>query len=243
MAASLRKFVELTEKVEEPKPLFRAFDTFTGAYGIDVTSYHITAENLRAVPIELGLIEHNFPDDWVDTYIKKDYAEIDPVIEQARKEAEPFHWFDVENKIKLTREQRHFLTELKEAGLTDGLAVPIFGPLGTMAYFGLGCVHDTLDLPKEQEMELQFACQQVHNRYIDITVNEDDDEPPVKLSGREKEVLSLVATGLSNNFVAERLGITENTVDTILRRAFKKLDVNNRMAAVLKGIGSGLILP
>lgn len=91
-------------------------------------------------------------------------------------------------------------------------------------------------------MELQFCCQQVHNRYIDITVG-DEEEPPAKLSKREKEVLSLVATGLSNNYVADRLGITENTVDTILRRAFKKLGVNNRMSAVLKGIGSGLILP
>jgi DNA-binding NarL/FixJ family response regulator len=48
---------------------------------------------------------------------------------------------------------------------------------------------------------------------------------------------------LSNNYIAERLNISENTVDTMLRRVFAKLGVNNRISAVLRGIGSGLILP
>ena len=240
MGQSLREFIEATEKADNPRTLFRLFDTFTSAYGVDVTTYHITAERLRAVPVELGLIRENFPKEWLKTYIAQDFAEIDPVMEQARKEAEPFHWFDVEDKIKLNRRQKAFMQELRDAGLTDGLAIPIFGPMGTMAYFGLGCVQDTLSLPKEQEMELQFCCQQVHNRYVTMTAASDAPEP-AKLSKREKEVLTLVATGMSNNFVAERLGISENTVDTMLRRAFKKLGVNNRISAVLRGIGSGLI--
>jgi DNA-binding CsgD family transcriptional regulator len=145
--------------------------------------------------------------------------------------------------VKLTRDQKFFLKELREAGLTDGLAIPIFGPMGTMAYFGLGCVNDQLDLPREQIMELQFACQRTHNKYLEITASLHTGEPTPKLSARETEILSLVATGLSNNNIADRLGVTENTVDTILRRAFKKLEVTNRITAVLKGIGAGLILP
>ncbi|MEL7541544.1 MAG: helix-turn-helix transcriptional regulator, partial [Pseudomonadota bacterium] len=78
--------------------------------------------------------------------------------------------------------------------------------------------------------------------YFDLAhINQD--EPSKPLSPREKEVLSLVAAGLSNNFIADRLGISENTVDTMLRRVFAKLSVNNRISAVLKGIGCGLILP
>ena len=243
MGNSLREYIEKSREAPDAEHLFVLFDTFVGRFGVDVSSYHITAEKLRAVPLELGLVRETFPDEWIEKYVTRQFSEIDPVIQQSRLEAEPFHWFEVEDKVKLTAEQRFFLKELRAAGLTDGIAVPIFGPMGTMAYFGLGCVNDTLDLPHEQMMELQFACQGTHNKYIDLTTELDDNDPPVKLSGRETEVLSLVATGLSNNNIAERLGITENTVDTILRRAFKKLGVNNRITAVLKGIGAGLILP
>jgi len=242
MPQSIETFIERTEAQTEIKPLFREFDTFVGSYGIDVTSYHIISRNLRAVPMEDGLIRENFPDDWVKRYIHEHYANIDPVIAQARKEARPFHWFEIEDKVKLSAAQQEFLGELKESGLTDGLAVPIFGPQGTMAYFGLGVVNDTLELAEEKEIELQFACQQVHNRYIEIAVIEPSQQP-AKLSPRETEILKLAATGMSNNYISDRLGISENTVDTIMRRTFKKLGVRNRISAVLRGIGSGLILP
>jgi len=55
--------------------------------------------------------------------------------------------------------------------------------------------------------------------------------------------LTLVAAGLANNAIADRLGVTENTVDTMLRRIFTKFGVNNRISAVLKGIGCGVLLP
>ena len=97
-------------------------------------------------------------------------------------------------------------------------------------------------LTEQQELELQFACLQTHNRYFELA-HIYDMEPTKPLSPREKQVLSLVATGLSNNYIGERLGISENTVDTMIRRTFAKLGVNNRISAVLKGIGGGLILP
>ena len=242
MTQSIEEFVKKTEGTNSVARLFREFDLFVGSYGIDVSSYHITAKNLRAVPIEDGLIRENFPDNWVKKYIEEHWSDIDPVIAQARREARPFHWFEVSDKMKLTTAQSEFLDELKEAGLTDGLAVPIFGPEGTMAYFGLGVVNDTLELSDEKEVEIQFACQQVHNRYIELTQEMPDDKP-VKLSPRETQILKLAATGLSNNYIADRLGISENTVDTMMRRTFKKLNVKNRISAVLRGAGSGLILP
>lgn len=239
---TLEAYIETTQDCKTEENLFRQFDIFVGSYGVDVSTYHIVAENLRAIPVETGLVRQNFPKDWVKRYLEKSYADIDPVIEQSRREARPFHWFDVDKKLNLNAKQKEFLEELKSAGLTDGIAVPVFGPKGTMAYFGLGTLEDQLDISDADMMELQFACLQTHNRYIELA--HIDDETPIKrLSPRESEVLSLVAAGLSNNYIAERLNISENTVDTMLRRVFAKLGVNNRISAVLRGIGSGLILP
>ena len=52
------------------------------------------------------------------------------------------------------------------------------------------------------------------------------------LSAREVEVVRRVARGESNKEIASRLGLSENTVKTYLRRVYRKLDCRTRSAAV-----------
>ena len=61
------------------------------------------------------------------------------------------------------------------------------------------------------------------------------------LSGRETEVLALVARGLTNAEIGRQLSITEATVKTHLLRLFGKLGVNDRTAAVTSAIALGVI--
>jgi DNA-binding NarL/FixJ family response regulator len=67
--------------------------------------------------------------------------------------------------------------------------------------------------------------------------------PAVSLSGRERQVLKLVAAGLSNPEIGQRLHISEATVKTHLLRIFAKLDVSNRTAAVVAAMAAGLLEP
>jgi DNA-binding NarL/FixJ family response regulator len=53
------------------------------------------------------------------------------------------------------------------------------------------------------------------------------------LSGREAEVLGLVAQGLANKQIARRLGITERTVKVHLGSVFRRLGVSDRTSAAL----------
>ncbi len=53
------------------------------------------------------------------------------------------------------------------------------------------------------------------------------------LTTREKEILSLVAKGNSNSQIAEKLFVREVTVKTHLNSIYKKLNVDNRVQAVL----------
>jgi DNA-binding NarL/FixJ family response regulator len=64
---------------------------------------------------------------------------------------------------------------------------------------------------------------------------------PPALSARETEVLRLVARGLTNADIGRELYITEATVKTHLLRAFAKLDVADRTAAVTRAMGHGLL--
>jgi DNA-binding CsgD family transcriptional regulator len=61
------------------------------------------------------------------------------------------------------------------------------------------------------------------------------------LTPREHEVLLLVADGLRNRDVAERLGITEHTVKFHLAAIFGKLGASSRVEAVRRGLRLGLI--
>ncbi len=64
---------------------------------------------------------------------------------------------------------------------------------------------------------------------------------PPALSARETEVLKLVAAGLTNAEIGKRLFISEATVKTHLLRAFNKLDVADRTAAVTTAMRHGLL--
>jgi DNA-binding NarL/FixJ family response regulator len=64
-----------------------------------------------------------------------------------------------------------------------------------------------------------------------------------ELTEREREVLGLVARGLSNGEIAQTLFLSEGTVKTHVKRIFAKLGVRDRASAVVFAYEAGLVEP
>ncbi len=62
-----------------------------------------------------------------------------------------------------------------------------------------------------------------------------------RLSGREREVLLLLAKGCSYQDVAELIGCTTATTQTYVKRIYKKLNVHSRSEAVFEAASLGMI--
>jgi DNA-binding CsgD family transcriptional regulator len=235
----LRAFLERTENVQDHQVLFQKLRAFTADYGADLLSYHIVVENLLRVRVDDGFHYHCFPSAWVEHYLAQNYFAIDPIIATAMTVQAPFRWYDVGKLCTLTAAQTAYLDDMRQWGLVDGLAVPIFAARGAIAYFGVGSDRAALTLSSTDELEIQYACNHTHRMFVDI--RDALAKPQSALSNREREVLTWVARGKSNSVIADILGVSDHTVDTLVRRVFAKLAVSDRISAAIKGIGAGLV--
>ena len=115
-------------------------------------------------------------------------------------------------------EYKHFVAEYP-TGIYGGLVALIFTAIGI--YLGLKWTRD-------KAAARSFVLDETRLREVGLTT-------------REHEILVLIAQGLTNREIGERLFVSENTVKTHSSRLFEKMQVNRRVQAVQKGKELGLI--
>jgi len=86
----------------------------------------------------------------------------------------------------------------------------------------------------------------VTRRLLDRFADTLDSSPPPSLESltdREREILKLVAEGLSNAEIAERLVVGESTVKTHVSAVLRKLQLRDRVQMVIAAYDAGLVRP
>jgi DNA-binding CsgD family transcriptional regulator len=125
-------------------------------------------------------------------------------------------------------EYKHFVHEYPSE-IYGGLVALIFTALGI--YFGL----------RWTKAKQVVVVREVPVRMDGPFVLNAGQLKDVGLTPREHEILALIAQGLSNREIGEKLFVSENTVKTHSSRLFEKMQVNRRVQAVQKGKELGLI--
>jgi NarL family two-component system response regulator LiaR len=81
-------------------------------------------------------------------------------------------------------------------------------------------------------------------RLVDAIATQPPGEPPAEqLTARERDVLGLIARGMSNKRIALELGLSEKTVKNHVGHLLAKLGVSDRTQAALHAVRSGLVGP
>jgi ATP/maltotriose-dependent transcriptional regulator MalT len=91
-----------------------------------------------------------------------------------------------------------------------------------------------LDLGAETEAERA-------RRVLKVSIRGGDRLGPPRVTRREREVLGLLAEGLTNRQIAERLVVSEHTVHRHVTNILRKLDLPSRTAAAARAVRSGLL--
>ena len=121
-------------------------------------------------------------------------------------------------------------------------SLEIYGGLIALLFAALG-IWLGLKLTKKEEVVLvKEVVKEVHvpQTLEPFTVNETQLKQ-LGITKRELEILELIAQGMSNREIAEKLFVSENTVKTHSSRLFDKLSAKRRTQAVQIGKEIGLI--
>jgi len=121
-----------------------------------------------------------------------------------------------------------FLVLEHSVEIYGGLVAVVFAALGIWLGLKLTKKKETVVVKEIRVAAQPFSVNETRLRELGIT-------------RREREILELIAMGLSNREIAEKLFVSENTIKTHSSRLFDKLSAKRRTQAVQIGKELGLI--
>jgi LuxR family quorum sensing-dependent transcriptional regulator len=242
-AYSFEEFIDKSLKAETPDLLFKELVKVADSNGYDKVIFSVTNDgDLPKDKNKLGIF-FNYPEDWQKYYSEKSYHLIDPVLKYAAVQSGSFRWSDLEENLPLSSRQRRFFREGEEAGLRNGIGVPLRGPKGQLS--GIALASSQKKDACSQNLDLMTAyCNQFYIAYKRFYANENIKNTKIlELTKKENQILHWLGQGKTDDEVALIEKMSKHTVNSHVRSIFFKLGVNNRISAVVCGIVYGFIQP
>lgn len=193
------------------------------------------------------MLHGHLPDDWPDLYISRGYHLIDPVLRHLVAAQGAYRYDEANRAFEKDAHRRgieRLAVDRSRFGIEDGYTFPVYGRLGLAGAATLS--GDRQDVSRTDLYLLSTAVNRVFWRFMNLS---DDDfarlpptEQAVGMTRREKEVLALLAEGLTSNEIARELNISNHTVDWYVNGLQDKLEARNRQHAVSLAFRRGLLV-
>jgi DNA-binding CsgD family transcriptional regulator len=180
----------------------------------------------------------DYPAIWLAHFSASNYADRDPVFLAARAQALPFQWSDPHFLKRLKRDQIRILDEAAEAGLEDGLTIPLHAPKALPASCSLVIGPDGIDPLSVREAHWHAVY--AHERARRINAPQIS-QHRISLGRREKQILEWVGRGKSDFEISVILSLSEHTIHNTVRHIMAKYDAVARVQAVMRALRDGEI--
>ncbi|MCB9988282.1 MAG: LuxR family transcriptional regulator [Rhodospirillales bacterium] len=239
---SIEEFIEKSNKASNAEEAFHLFSQTLSEMGFDRVVYSLLTDHFSLQKKAGHGIAYNYPDDWMKYYAEKGYDTEDPVPKQAFKSSRPFSWEGLTKTSELTALEQKVMNEAEEAGLKNGVGIPLYGAHSEIAGVGLASSTGGIDIDQNTLCKLRAISSQFHMIYSDFLTVETS-VSNVRLTPREREILLWVSEGKSDPVISEIIGISIPTVRFHLNNIYQKLQANERTFAVVKALHLGLISP
>lgn len=242
MLIPFEEYIERANRAKTDEELVSVFLDTVGRHGYDRMTFCLFSEH-EQIGLKAGAHHlRNYPQDWMEYYFEKGFADLDPVIRYCFQSGGTFAWSEIEQNMPVTAKQQSILDMGAEAGLNNGVCAPLWGG-NRLAGIGLASTEKTdacdpnLDLVTAYCNHFYLAFQRLHRN--DGKLNPCN----IVLTEKEREVLLWTARGKTDPEIGDIMGISDHGVGFHLRNIYKKLEANSRILAVTKAITMGLIAP
>lgn len=206
--------------------------------GVVRMSYHVVPQFENPTSATTAVYAHGFSDEWLSLYDEPWFRDADPIPARVMDYGSLMTWGDAMMWQPNTPEQMAYIARMQEYGLVHGFGLPLYGRNGRDGYASFDFDRHVDEVPAQDVGLVRSLAQAGHQR-ISILVEWEGQR--LQLSERETEVLNWVVRGKSVNSIATILSLSPDTVKTYSKRIYAKLEVSDRVGAVIKALRLGLV--
>jgi DNA-binding CsgD family transcriptional regulator len=120
-----------------------------------------------------------------------------------------------------------------------GVVFPAIAAANRKAIIAMAFKDPDRDYSQEEIFALRIVGEKAHQKLSELFFEKQRDV--IQLSVREKEILTKIVDGKSNNQIAKETILSRHTVDAYIRRVFLKLGVSDRTSAAVSAVNNNLI--
>ncbi|GAA0425526.1 LuxR family transcriptional regulator [Pseudomonas extremaustralis] len=223
------------EGENEVTSVFEMVVNHTQELGFQFCSFTMSSQltSNRTKPINVN----NYPNEWNTLYQRAHFFDIDPVVAHCKRCVLPILWEE-----KAFRAAPNLWELARSYGVHLGWTQAVHDFQGVFSMLTLGRGKGTVSPEElyEKAGQALWMCHALHAVVAQTYVKVPSLSPANTLSPRETEILKWSAMGKTAADIATILCLSERTVGFHICSCFKKLGVNNKIAAVLCASKAGL---
>ena len=245
MDHELGDFLTAVDRAQTVDHAWTATVRYLKTVGIEHVHYVYAPRRKPGGSSEVVLRRTTSPEWWLEHYKKSGFASVDPGIAHCARSSDPLlTGLDFAPPNAHPR-QIAFHEESRALDIRNGVMIPLrleqedrFGAFACQTRFGRAELEHWFTVTGSS---LELAVFYADAKFLSLRRKADAKE--VNLSRRECECLLWLSKGLRNERIAERMGISNSTVEMHLTHARSKLGARTREQALAKAIALRLIVP